>query len=88
MPTTLQVLIGGVVFVGGFAAGSATFSRVLRHRERRLAIKLRAAEAARLALHRQGVELDAWVVDVVDRERQAARHRRQAWWRRCRRWSK
>lgn len=86
--TTVLVLVGGSGFAAGFVTGQAVFSLLLRRRERRLAVKIKAVEAARLALHRQGVELDAWVVDAIDREQQAAKQRRRSWWRRLWRWSK
>jgi hypothetical protein len=84
----LFVLVGGLAFAGGFLVGSAVFACILRQRERRVAIKIKAIEAVRQYLYRHGIELSAWVTSVIDSERQehAARQPRR-WWQRGR-WSK
>lgn len=70
MPTPLFVILGGLVFVVGFALGSAVFSLIMRERERQLTIKIRAIEAARRYLLRHGVHLPAWVASVADQDRE------------------
>lgn len=84
MLTPVLVIIYGLLFCIGFAAGAAVFARVLQQREQRLTAKVKAVESARLYLRRHGIELPAWVASVVDRERQeqAAQRQRRSWWRR------
>jgi hypothetical protein len=77
------VLSSGPAFLLGVPVGAVVTNRVLRAWERRLTTRGKALEAARLYLHSLGVELSAWVVDIIDRERQerATRPaRRWKWW--------
>ena len=70
MTGPLFVLVGGSVFAIGFALGSAVFTLVLRQQQRRLSIKIKAVESARLYLLRYGIHLPAWVAAVVDLNRE------------------
>lgn len=88
MPTPLFILLTGLAFLLGFAAGSAVFAYVLRQREQRVSTKIKAIEAVRRYLHRHGIELAAWVASVVDRERQEQAVRQPRRWWQFWRWSR
>jgi hypothetical protein len=88
VPVPLLVLIGGLAFAGGFLVGSAVCSYALRQREQRVATKIKAIEAVRRYLHRHDIDLAAWVISVIDDERQEhGTQQPRRWWQRGR-WSK
>jgi hypothetical protein len=65
----LVVFGGGVVFVLGFAAGMAVFSKVLAERERQLSRERRAVnEVWRRVYRLTGVQRPVWMTDFRDRD--------------------
>jgi hypothetical protein len=78
IPGTLLLLVVGLVFCVGFAAGSAFFARVLRARDQRTSRKIKALEYLR---QHDGIELGPVVTALIDEERQEwAARRPRRWW--------